>query len=62
MSCQRAVVNHRLDKLHQKYGADHQDFSVTFAYKGSGVKEKTILNISVNLIVLHSKVSVMVSS
>lgn len=60
MVCQRAVVNHRLDKLHHKYGADHQDFSVTFAYKGSGVKEKTIF--SVNLIVLHSKVSVMVSS
>ena len=62
MACQRAVVNHRLDKLHQKYGAEHQDFSVIFAYEGSGVKEKTILNIPVNLIVLHSKVSVMVSS
>lgn len=49
MVCQRAVVNHRLDKLHHKYGADHQDFSVTFAYKGSGVKEKTIF--PVNLIV-----------
>lgn len=61
MSCQRAVVNHRLDKLHHKYGAEHPDFSVIFAYEeGSGVKEKTIF--PVNLIVLYSKVSVMVSS
>lgn len=37
MACQCAVVNHRLDKLHQKYGAEHQDFSVTFVYEGSGV-------------------------
>ena len=39
---QRDVVNNRLGKLDQKYGAVRKEYEVTFTYEGSGKKEKAV--------------------